>query len=1188
MDTGKLETFAVEARQELMRSVSEKIDYAMQEGNALARLYPQAVARLLETVKKQGKDAVVEKTAYTWFNRFCALRFMDVNGYTDSGVVTPPVGGTIPGILAEARDGNFDDSLFGSGVKDRVRNILSGAMREDDPNAAAYRTLFVATCNAWSAKMPFLFEKLGDESEVLLPDDLLSSASILAKVRAALTPEICSDVEVIGWLYQFYISEKKNKIEEGFKKNVKASAENIPAVTQLFTPHWIVKYLVQNSLGRLWLKLHPESLLKEQMEYYVPEDPEHPTPIPSGIERPEDLRICDPCCGSAHMLIYAFDLLYLIYEESGYAPADIPGLILKYNLYGLELDPRAAALSCFALIMKARSRYSRFLRNPTQPNICTLEAVSFTPEEKKAYMDRLGRDLFTEPLLLTLDQFEEADNFGSLIVPELESASDLEPIFAAKNFDGELLYWTTHQKVLKILKMASYLAPRYHVVVTNPPYLGSNNFNSRLKIFADQHYANAKGDLCVMFIDRCLEMCKSNGFISMITMHSWMFLTSYEVFRKNLIDCNTTVAMAHLGSRAFNTIGGEIVATTAFSIVKRSVPSYKGAYIRLVDEQSESGKELALIKCLSNNGVIYTCSDAFKEIPGMPVAYWASENIRKDYRDGSALGTLAEPKQGISTTDNNRFVRFWPEVSLKRIGFGVGCAEETMTSERKWYPLNKGGGFRKWYGNQSYLVNYQNDGEEIKANVLRKYTYLKTPDFVVKNSSYYFKHCLSWSKISADRLCVRKYPDGFIFSDAGMAIFVPDVSADSLFGLLNSKVAQECVQIIAPTTNFESGHIAKIPILREVIESNLSASTVRQLTKLTKDDWDRYEGSWDYHGDPLITIAIGSCASAYEQLRLAWKQDCLNARRAEEENNRVFIQTYGLDETQTPNVPWHEITLLCNPWYRYGKVAPEIEGLMEMPTDPELEARLKTDTVKELISYAVGCMMGRYSLEKPGLVLADQGASEADYYAKIGVEKSAAKFPVDDDGIIPILDNDWFADDIVTRFREFIKVAFGEENFFANMAWIEEALGKDIRSYFTKDFYKDHLQRYQNRPIYWLFQSPKGAFRALVYMHRYKPDMVGGVLGYLRSLQTKVENQLGVAMQIASDESKSNSERVRANKDVVKFSKAKKELDEYEKNVLYPLSTERIEIDLDDGVKVNYAKFASALAKVKALEAKGE
>ena len=590
MDTGKLETFAVGARQELMRSVSEKIDYAMQEGNALARLYPQAVARLLETVKKQGKDAVVEKTAYTWFNRFCALRFMDVNGYTDAGVVTPPMGGTIPGILAEARDGNFDDSLFGSGVQDRVRNILSGAMREDDPNAAAYRTLFVATCNAWNAKMPFLFEKLGDESEVLLPDDLLSSASILAKVRAALTPEICSDVEVIGWLYQFYISEKKSKIEEGFKKNVKASAENIPAVTQLFTPHWIVKYLVQNSLGRLWLKLHPESLLKEHMEYYVPDDPEHPTPVPTDIERPEDIRVCDPCCGSAHMLIYAFDILYLIYEGCGYAPTEIPNLILKYNLYGLELDPRAAALSCFALVMKARSKYSRFLRNPTQPNICTLEAVSFTPEEKKAYMDRLGRDLFTEPLLLTLDQFEEADNFGSLIVPHLQNAADIEPIFAEKNFADDLLYYATHQKVLKVLREAAYLSPRYHVVVTNPPYLGGKNMNSRLKVFAADNYPMSKSDLFAMFIERCAKMCKSNGSVAMITMQSWMFLSSFEDLRASILNEKTIVSMAHLGARAFDTIGGEVVSTTAFVLSNQHVPDYRGGYVRLVDGQNEAEK----------------------------------------------------------------------------------------------------------------------------------------------------------------------------------------------------------------------------------------------------------------------------------------------------------------------------------------------------------------------------------------------------------------------------------------------------------------------------------------------------------------------------------------------------------------------------------------------------------------------
>ena len=548
MELGKLEQFAVDARSELMRSVSDKIDYAMQEGNGLARLYPQAVKELKDAVDKSSKDAVVEKTAYMWFNRFCALRFMDVNGYTDSGVVTPPFGGTIPGILAEARDGNFDEGLFVSNVKERVRNILSGAAREDDPNAAAYRVLFIATCNAWNARMPFLFEKLGDWTEILLPDDLLSSTSILAKVRSALTPEVCADVEVIGWLYQFYISEKKSKIEEGFKKNLKASAENIPAVTQLFTPHWIVKYLVQNSLGRLWMRLHPESTLVSQMEYYVPDDPEHPTPVPTDIERPEDIKVNDPCCGSAHMLIYAFDILYLIYEECGYAPAEIPNLILKYNLYGLELDPRAAALSCFALVMKARSKYSRFLRNPTMPNICAIEAVKFDPGEIKAYMDRIGRDLFTVPFATTLEQFEGADNFGSLIVPTLETAAEIEPIFLKKDLENDLLYRVTHHKVLTILRQAAFLSPRYHVVVTNPPYLGGKNMNSRLKVFAEDNYPMSKSDLFAMFIERCSKMCMRNGYVSMVTMQSWMFLSSYEELRNWLLNQKTMICLCHMGN----------------------------------------------------------------------------------------------------------------------------------------------------------------------------------------------------------------------------------------------------------------------------------------------------------------------------------------------------------------------------------------------------------------------------------------------------------------------------------------------------------------------------------------------------------------------------------------------------------------------------------------------------------------
>lgn len=601
MEPSKLEAFAAEARRELMRGVADKIVFALQEDSLVRRQNPQAVAELEKAIEVVGEDAVIERTAYVWFNRFCAFRYMDVNGYTDSGVVTPPLGGTIPGILSEARDGNFDDGLFASGIKERVRNILTGVTREDDPNSAAYRALFIATCNSWQPKMPFLFEKLGDWTEILLPDDLLSANSILAKIRSVLTAEACSDVVVIGWLYQFYISEKKNAIEEGFKKNIKASAENIPAVTQLFTPHWIVKYLVQNSLGRLWLALHPESALKSVMEYYVPDDPEHPTPVPTGIERPEDIRVCDPCCGSAHMLIYAFDILYFIYEECGYSPAEIPDLILKYNLFGLELDARAAALASFALVMKARSKYSRFLRNPTMPNICALEAVKFEGNELKAYMQRMGNDLFTTPLYTTLGQFEEANNFGSLIQPALEMAADLEPIFKAKNPNGELFdvqnpdfTWTTHAKVLKVLQQAAYLSPRYHVVVTNPPYLGGKNMNSRLKVFAEDNYPMSKSDLFAMFIERCAKMCVRNGYVSMVTMQSWMFLSSFEDLRKWIIGEKTILSMAHLGARAFDTIGGEVVSTTAFCLLNGFVADYRGGFIRLVDGQNEDEKSRML------------------------------------------------------------------------------------------------------------------------------------------------------------------------------------------------------------------------------------------------------------------------------------------------------------------------------------------------------------------------------------------------------------------------------------------------------------------------------------------------------------------------------------------------------------------------------------------------------------------
>ncbi len=707
-------------------------------------------------------------------------------------------------------------------------------------------------------------------------------------------------------------------------------------------------------------------------------------------------------------------------------------------------------------------------------------------------------------------------------------------------------------------------------------------------------------------------------------------------------------------------------------------------------------------------------AEDFKKIPGSPVAYWLSEKLIDSFSSFPMLYSVAPTKQGLATGDNDRFLRRWFETGLNNTSIGLLPDDVEFTS-KKWFPCNKGGEFRKWYGNLDYLVNWSNSGKEIKSFYDSNGKLRSRP----QNENFYFKKGLTWSAISSGKLAMRYSSEGTMFETKGAMCFPPCNKLTAALGFLNSCVVCDLLKAMAPTLDFHEGPIGRLPFAIP----NQETAYVNRCIELSKDDWDGSEVSWDFTVNPLVAARNVSGASdesafqlsaLYAAVREKWAKDCEEMRRLETENNRIFIEAYGLQDELTPEVPWHEITLTCNPWYRY-RAECGVQSA-ELPRDGKLEERLKGDTVKELISYAVGCMMGRYSLEKPGLILADQGAQISDQWIVVsgqlvlrgkvaecvrkelqridclaegdgscgrsvstgetapdggtvcivgsassgggfnsvecrrgaGAEYDAglhelsdngtrvvlrdgntivdlcsaevldaiasgsgaelvrrgwkdaeridwktihsslttSHFSPDEDGIIPILDNDWFADDIVTRFKKFIKVAFGEVHFFENMAWIEEALGKNLRDYFTKDFYKDHLQRYQNRPIYWLFQSPKGAFRALVYMHRYKPDMVGGVLGYLRSLQTKIDNQLDVAMQIGADESKSSSARVRANKDAVKYAKVKKELDEYEKNVLYPLSTERIEIDLDDGVKVNYAKFASALAKVKALEAK--
>tara|TARA_Y100001970_G_scaffold294169_1_gene447895 strand:+ start:10432 stop:12240 length:1809 start_codon:yes stop_codon:yes gene_type:complete len=596
MDTSKLKKFAQYARRTLLDQVSGKLDVVLAPQSAARRERAQVVAELEKLISNTGRDNVTERVAYTWFNRFCALRFMDVNRYTRIGVVSPAEGQFQPEILAEAKMGHIDEEMVPSQIRQKILDLLAGRTPSTDSQGEAYRLLVVAACNAWHQSMPFLFERIDDYTELLMPDDLLSGNSILAYTREAMTPDACKDVEVIGWLYQFYISEKKDAVFEGLKKNQKITPENIPAATQLFTPHWIVRYLVDNSLGRLWLLNRPHSRLAEQMEYYIP--PEKPETDFLKITGPEDIKVCDPACGSGHMLTYVFDLLYAMYEEEGYDPAEIPEKILTHNLFGIELDERAGELAAFALTMKARARQRRFFNKGVEPNITVLEKVIFSSEELDEYMGFVGRDLFIYGLRETLQQFSEVDNFGSLIVPKVANVTDVLATLESKDMSSNLFLAETHKKVLSVLHMSEALSPRYAVVVANPPYMGGKGMNPRLSTWAKEKFPSSKSDLFAMFIERNLDLTVKGGAVAMITMQSWMFLSSFESLRSRILNQHTILSMAHLGARAFDSIGGEVVSTTAFVLENAHKPDYRGAYMRLVDGNSEAEKMEMMAKAI--------------------------------------------------------------------------------------------------------------------------------------------------------------------------------------------------------------------------------------------------------------------------------------------------------------------------------------------------------------------------------------------------------------------------------------------------------------------------------------------------------------------------------------------------------------------------------------------------------------
>lgn len=1171
--TRRLESFATAARTRLITEVGARLSAVLAPASTARADFPAAVKALEARIRErgggeEGRRHVIEEQAYIWFNRIIALRFMDANGYTVPALVSPEGGRAVgqPAVLAAAKRGELDPEVF-TGTSKRILDLLDGTVTSPDAQGEAYGLILTAYCAHWNSTMPFMFAPEGDYTALLMPADMLSQDSVRARAVEALTAQDCEDVEVIGWLYQFYISERKNEVFASFKKRRKAGADEIPAATQLFTPDWIVRYLVQNSVGRLWMLGHPEARLVEQMEYYIePVDRAGDAGDVVRIGGPEELTVMDPCCGSGHMLTYAFDLLYDLYEEEGYAPSEIPGLILTHNLHGTEIDPRAAALAAFALMMKARSHYRGFLRRPVQPRIRVIKPVDFDADE----LDRLaGTAGDAQEGRLFWQSFIHADVLGSLIRPEAEALPVARQTLARIEVEGtDLMDSDLHDRARTVVDQAEYLARRYEVVVTNPPYMGSGNMGTLLKTWVDKHHPEAKADLFAAFIERCLTLAHGeHGLVAMITMQAWMFLGSFGRMRRTLLRDAPPTTMLHLGERAFDSIGGEVVSTTAFVLEPGRTADSSGQYLRLVEGGSEAGKQDLLVRALAGDDELLFEATArtLLTLPGARLAYWLSPAMTRAFTQGRPLGEIAAPKQGLATADNARFLRLWFEVSRHRSCFDAASREAAKASGATWFPHLKGGEFRKWWGNQDYVVNWERDGAEIQDFRDADGKQKSRP----QNIDSYFKPAISWSNVSSGEPSFRFYESGGIFGHVGQGVF-PSRNREVLLGLANSSVCRSLLEVLSPTLHFEAGQLKDLPII-EVSDFQQDSEAVDRLVSLFRSDWDAYETSWDFTESPLVQrVRPGdSLSDAVDR----WWQDSVRAAREvqslETENNRYWAKTYGLEDEVPVEVPLSRVSLTSNPWFRYAKTSAS--------TEEDYRRLFTADAVRDFISYGIGCILGRYSLDESGLVLADQGSTLDDYLRRV----PEPSFEPDVDGVIPVTDGEWFEDDIVTRFRAFLAAAFGRERLEANVRYLEDVLGKSLRQYFVKDFYADHCKRYSNRPIYWMFSSRpdgKAAFRALIYVHRYTPATLSTVLGdYLREYQAKLRAEVSRLERAgtAADLKRADAHR-----------RALTECEDYERDVLYPLVTRGVDIDLDDGILVNYLRFGPALQKVASIERK--
>lgn len=1154
MDTSKLKKFAIEARKSLMGIVSAKLDLVLDVNSFERRNNPQAIKALEGLIAEIGREQTIEKVAYTWFNRFIALRFMDVNHYTKIGVVSPAEGQTQPEVLSEAKGGYVDKQVVPAEVEQRISGLLNGAISSPKPQEEVYKLLLVAYCNAYNKLMPFMFERIKDYTELLMPDDLLSDSSVLIQAIETLDTETCKDVEVIGWLYQYYISEKKDEVFAELKKGKKISKDDVPAATQIFTPEWIVKYMVENSVGKMWLESHPNKDLQAKFKYYL-ESAEQEDSVKAKLKeitnpnlKPQEIKVLDPACGSGHILVKAFEVLFEIYKVQGYPENEIPEMILTHNLYGLEVCDRAAQLAQFAVMMKAR-QYDRNIFNKVKSlNICSIHDTNWLDFSiaDELLIGVANKDKATKQIKLLQETFKDAKEYGSIIKVEgldfdfWDERIDFYHQKKENTLHGQLI----NGRLKYIIKQAKIMQQQYECVVANPPYMGGKGMDERLSEFAKKYYAKTKSDLFAMFIEKGLKWTQKSGFCSMITMESWMFLSSYKEMRKDIITSvliDSLIHMPYLGKGG--TSLGINFGTEVSCFRKVSISDYKGKYYYIrYFETNDFGEPL--VYPTINERTSITKTESFSSIPGSPIAYWASDRVRDIFKNSKKIKDYGDTKQGIATGYNDKFMRNWHEVFSNKIKLKSDSLIDVKNSDKKWFPYNKGGEARRWYGNDYYVVNWENNGYEIKNFKDAKGKLLSRP----QNLGFMFLPLITWSLTNSSHFAARKKDVGYISDINGMGLYLNrETEINYMLAFLCSKISENLMKILNPTMANQAGDIASLPVVYDENKRQQIDALVEQNIAISKDDWDSFETSWDFEQHPLIRFKTNDKIADSFKAWVDYKEQRFNQLKAnEEELNRLFIEIYGLQDEMTPEVADKNITVA--------------------KADEERE-------IKSLISYAVGCMFGRYSLDAKGLIYAGGDFDNSKYKT----------FEVDEDGIIPVLSEHYFTDDIVERFNKFVKAAFGERYYAENMAYIASVLSTKankspdqvLREYFIKDFYKDHVQMYQKRPIYWMFSSEKNAFNALIYLHRYNKDTVNLVLNdYLREYKNKLQGNINACNAMEEN----GKAAMTLNK--IALQSNFNEADEYERNILFPLATERKEIDLDDGVKVNYLKFGKALRNI--------